>query len=49
MNGDMFNTHSALKQTEKLLGLHKIRGKEFKAKQKIPLSQYIKSLVRWQQ
>lgn len=45
MNGDMFNTLSALKQSEKPSGWNKIRGKEFKAKQKISLSQYIKSMV----
>lgn len=37
MNGDTFNTLSAMKQSEKPSGCHKIRGKVFKAKQKIKL------------
>lgn len=37
MNGDMFNALSAMKQSEKPSGWHKIRGKGFKTKQKIKL------------
>lgn len=38
MNGDMFNTLStAVKQSEKPSGCHKIGGKGFKTKQKIRL------------